>query len=152
MNKLEEIQKLITEYNDSEETIIGIELCFVPRRKKRPVTEMNNIITAFCNIVGVSIKEVISSCRKRPLPDYRSMLAFFLRDAGFTLLEIAGALGWADHSTALSACVRHEKLLMYDKTYRKIYEKFLINLHNGKDAQVGAKRVGREKKTTHSAL
>ena len=135
MDKLQEIQKLISEYNDSEETIISIEICFVPRKRKRPAIEMNNIIVAFCNISGVSIKEVVSTCRKRPLPDYRSMLAYYLRDAGFTLLEIAAALGWADHSTALSACGKHESLYLYDKTYRKIYEKFLINLHNGNNSE-----------------
>lgn len=136
MTKLEEIQNLIAEYNEIESNILSLELRFVQRKRKRPVFEMNNIITAFCNIVGVSIKEVISGSRKQPLPDYRAMLAFYLNDAGFTHLEIAGAIGWTDHSTSLSAKNKHITHFTHDKKYRKIYENFVISLQNGNATQI----------------
>jgi len=136
MDKLQEIQNLIAEYNEIESNILSLELRFVQRKRKRPVFEMNNVIAAFCNIVGVSIKDVISGSRKQPLPDYRAMLAFYLSDAGFTHLEIAGAIGWTDHSTSLSAKNKHESLYLYDKKYRKIYENFLINSQNGNATQI----------------
>lgn len=132
--QLQSIIDLIAEYNKQDETADYIALSF--RKKGRGISpeEINKILYVFSCVANCPLHELVGKSRKRPLPDYRKMVAFYLREKDVKLLDIAATLGWRDHSTVLSANDEHGKLYRYNKEYRKIYDNFTIKMHeNGND-------------------
>lgn len=127
--KLQQIIDLIAEYNKQDDTLDYIALSF--RKKGRGISpeDINKILYVFSCVANCPLHELVGKSRKRPLPDYRKMVAFYLRGKDVKLLDIAATLGWRDHSTVLSANDEHGKLYQYHKEYREIYDNFTIKMH-----------------------
>ena len=101
--RLQEIIDLISQYNKQDETADYVVLSFRKRGRGISPEEINRIIYIFSCVVNCPIHELVCKSRKRPLPDYRKMIAFYLSEKDVKLLDIAATLGWNDHSTVLSA-------------------------------------------------
>lgn len=65
-------------------------------------------ITAICRTYYVLIEDVLLGVRTFTVKKARDACAAFLRKQGFTHPEIGKVLGWADHSSSIHACRRHE--------------------------------------------
>ena len=132
--RLQEIIDLISEYNKQDETADYIFLAF--RKKENGISpdEVSRVLYIFSCVANCPIHEILGESRVKPLPDYRAMIAFYLRSLNMKLLDIANTIGWNDHSTVLSAIQKHYNLYKYDSSYRKLYESFLIKINeNGND-------------------
>lgn len=75
--------------------------------------------------LGVTWDEVMTSSRKRRIVDCRRLCCSHLRTKGWTYDNIAVALGYTNHATALHHVRTAEELEKYDFEYRRKTLKFL---------------------------
>lgn len=74
-----------------------------------------------CELMGVSVEEVISKSRRRPIVETRKMAAYIMyKLSGATYSEIGELLGHKNHCAPRHACITVSGYIDVDPKYREI--------------------------------
>ncbi len=89
------------------------------------------IFDAVEKVTGINAIRLISKCRIRKYSDIRAMVVFFLREYGFTFVEIGMILN-RHYTSAIHLSTVHNALVNRDKEYRETFNSIaaLINKKN----------------------
>jgi hypothetical protein len=89
------------------------------------------IFDAVEKVTGINAIRLISKCRIRKYSDIRAMVVFFLRDYGFTFVEIGMILN-RHYTSAIHLSTVHNAVVNRDKEYRETFNSIaaLINKKN----------------------
>lgn len=94
-----EFKLKIEDFNNLKHQICNLQ----NKMKQDKIDIFNQALFAVCEDYNITVKELLSSSRKREIVLPRQIVMYKLSKLGFTLLEIAKLFGGKDHTTVMHA-------------------------------------------------
>ena len=96
-----------------------------PLKKETAVVSAEEIKKTVCDYYNINIQQLVSSSRVASLKTPRFIAIYLCRTMlNMTFEEIGREFGNRDHSTVMNACIKIEKLINEEQSYKLVINKF----------------------------
>ena len=96
-----------------------------PAKKENAVVTAQEIKKTVCDYYNINIQQLVGSSRVASLKTPRFIAIYLCRTMlNMTFEEIGREFGNRDHSTVMNACIKIEKLINEEQSYKLVINKF----------------------------